>query len=66
MVEERRLTVDVDGFDIAMNEGGERSRNGQTKQVAVTLVMDADATSALHKKGVDTTNYSSNFLRFKE
>lgn len=31
MAEERGLTVDVDGFNIAMNEARERSRNAQNK-----------------------------------
>ncbi|KAK9057059.1 hypothetical protein SSX86_024426 [Deinandra increscens subsp. villosa] len=56
MAEERGLVVDVEGFNIAMNEARERSRNAQNKNAAVTIVMDADATSALHKRGVATTN----------
>ncbi|KAL6533576.1 hypothetical protein OROMI_027688 [Orobanche minor] len=66
MAEERGLRVDVDGFNIAMNEARERSRNAQNKQAAVTIVMDADATSALHKKGVATTNDSFKFTWFKD
>ncbi|CAH1419519.1 unnamed protein product [Lactuca virosa] len=66
MAEERGLTVDVDGFNIAMNEARERSRNAQNKQDAVMIVMDADATSALHKKGVATTNDSFKFTWFKD
>lgn len=31
MAEERGLTVDVKGFDIAMEEARERSRSAQTK-----------------------------------
>ncbi|KAL6982568.1 alanine--tRNA ligase [Sarracenia purpurea var. burkii] len=31
MAEERGLVVDIEGFDIAMNEARERSRNAQTK-----------------------------------
>lgn len=35
------------------------------QQAAVTIVMDADATSALHKRGVATTNDSFKFTWFK-
>ena len=31
MAEERKLKVDVEGFNIAMNEARERSRNAQNK-----------------------------------
>ncbi|KAK1366322.1 Alanine--tRNA ligase [Heracleum sosnowskyi] len=56
MAEERGLTVDVDGYNKAMNEARERSRNAQNKQAGKTIAMDADATSALQKKGILTTN----------
>ncbi|KAL8095523.1 hypothetical protein AgCh_036814 [Apium graveolens] len=56
MAEERGLTVDVDGYNKAMNEARERSRNAQNKQAGKTIAMDADATSALQKKGISTTN----------
>ncbi|KAI3768969.1 hypothetical protein L6452_00065 [Arctium lappa] len=66
MAEERGLVVDVEGFNIAMNEARERSRNAQNKQAAVAIVMDADATSALHKRGVATTNDSFKFTWFQD
>ncbi|KAL6561706.1 hypothetical protein OROMI_017307 [Orobanche minor] len=66
MAEERGLTVDVDGFKVAMNEARERSRNAQNKQAAVTIVMDADATSVLQKKGVAATNDSFKFTWFED
>ncbi|XP_071698599.1 alanine--tRNA ligase-like [Rutidosis leptorrhynchoides] len=66
MAKEKKLEVDVDGFNIAMNEARERSRNAQNKQAAVAIVMDADATSALHKRGVPTTNDSFKYEWFKE
>ncbi|KAI3810043.1 hypothetical protein L1987_19650 [Smallanthus sonchifolius] len=66
MAEERGLVVDVEGFNTAMNEARERSRNAQNKQAAVTIVMDADATSALHKRGVSTTDDSFKFTWFKD
>ncbi|KAK1401656.1 hypothetical protein POM88_001261 [Heracleum sosnowskyi] len=56
MAEERGLTVDVDGYNKAMNEARERSRNAQNKQAGKTIAMDADTTSALQKKGISTTN----------
>lgn len=66
MAEERGLTVDIEGFDSAMTEARERSRNAQNKQTAKTIIMDADATSALHKRGVATTNDSFKFTWFQD
>ncbi|KAJ9562621.1 hypothetical protein OSB04_007781 [Centaurea solstitialis] len=66
MAEERKLEVDVEGFNIAMNEARERSRNAQNKQAAVAIVMNADATSALHKRGIATTNDSFKFTWFQD
>ncbi|KAI3702975.1 hypothetical protein L6452_28729 [Arctium lappa] len=66
MAEERGLVVDVEGFNIAMNEARERSRNAQNKQAAGAIVMDADATSALHKRGIATTNDSFKFTWFQD
>ncbi|KAL1813606.1 alanine--tRNA ligase isoform X2 [Daucus carota subsp. sativus] len=56
MAEERGLMVDVNGFNKAMNEARERSRNAQNKQAGKTIAMDADATSVLQKKGIRPTN----------
>ncbi|KAA8534635.1 hypothetical protein F0562_032106 [Nyssa sinensis] len=61
MAEERGLVVDVEGFNISMNEARERSRNAQNKQAGGTIVMDADATSVLHKRGVAATNDTFKF-----
>uniref|UniRef100_A0A7N0U3S3 Alanine--tRNA ligase n=1 Tax=Kalanchoe fedtschenkoi TaxID=63787 RepID=A0A7N0U3S3_KALFE len=66
MAEERGLTVDVEGFNIAMDEARERSRNVQSKHTGRTIVMDADATSALHKNGVSATDDSSKFVWFQD
>ncbi|XP_024966283.1 alanine--tRNA ligase [Cynara cardunculus var. scolymus] len=66
MAEERKLVVDVEGFNIAMNEARERSRNAQNRQAVVAIVMDADATSMLHKRGVATTNDSFKFTWFQD
>ncbi|KAI4356968.1 hypothetical protein L6164_000945 [Bauhinia variegata] len=66
MAEERGLLVDVEGFNSAMETARERSRNAQTKQAGGAIVMDADATSRLHKRGVDATDDSFKFVWFKD
>ncbi|KDP43289.1 hypothetical protein JCGZ_24210 [Jatropha curcas] len=66
MAEERGLRVDVEGFNDAMDEARERSRNAQNKQAGGDIVMDADATSALHKKGVPVTDDSYKFTWFQD
>ncbi|KAE8077372.1 hypothetical protein FH972_015943 [Carpinus fangiana] len=66
MAEERGLLVDVKGFNNAMDEARERSRNAQNKQAGGAIVMDADATAALHKKGVAATDDSFKFIWFKD
>ncbi|WOK95046.1 alanine--tRNA ligase [Canna indica] len=62
MAEERGLTVDVDGFNSAMEEARLKARSARTKAVGDSIVMDADATSELHKKGVATTDDSYKFI----
>eukprot|EP00257_Ricinus_communis_P022363 XP_015582068.1 alanine--tRNA ligase [Ricinus communis] len=66
MAEERGLWVDVEGFNNAMDEARERSRNAQNKQAGGDIIMDADATSALHKKGVSVTDDSYKFIWFQD
>ncbi|GAB4854057.1 hypothetical protein Ancab_022638 [Ancistrocladus abbreviatus] len=66
MAEERGLTVDVKGFNAAMDEARERSRSAQTKQAGGTIAMDANATASLHKMGVPTTNDHSKFIWFQD
>ncbi|KAE8654796.1 Alanine--tRNA ligase [Hibiscus syriacus] len=66
MAEERGLVVDVEGFNNAMDEAREKSRSARNKQAGGAIVMDADATSALHKKGVYTTDDSFKFIWFKD
>lgn len=39
MAEERGLEVDTEGFNIAMNEARERSRNAQNKVVAISFLV---------------------------
>ncbi|WVZ03047.1 hypothetical protein V8G54_023853 [Vigna mungo] len=66
MAEEKGLVVDVKGFDRAMEAARERSRSAQTKQAGGAIVMDADATSALHKRGIAPTNDSFKYAWFKD
>ncbi|CAL1374842.1 unnamed protein product [Linum trigynum] len=66
MAEERKLGVDVEGFNKAMDEARERSRSAQTKQAGGAIVMDADATSILHKKGVSATDDSYKYIWFQD
>ncbi|CAH2036312.1 unnamed protein product [Thlaspi arvense] len=66
MAEERGLLVDVDGFNKAMNEAKERSRSAQNKQAGGAIVMDADATSTLHKTGVLATDDSFKYIWFQD
>ncbi|TYJ05159.1 hypothetical protein E1A91_A12G145400v1 [Gossypium mustelinum] len=61
MAEERGLIVDIEGFNKAMDEVREKS-----KDKLVVLVMDADATSAVHRKGVSTTDDSFKFIWFQD
>ncbi|KAK7341334.1 hypothetical protein VNO80_24260 [Phaseolus coccineus] len=66
MAEEKGLVVDIKGFDTAMEAARERSRSAQTKQVGGAIVMDADATSALHKRGISPTDDSFKYGWFKD
>ncbi|KAK6162454.1 hypothetical protein DH2020_002295 [Rehmannia glutinosa] len=66
MAEERGLSVDVEGFNMAMDKARERSRRAQNKQAGGTIGMDADATASLHNKGIAATNDSFKFTWFKD
>ncbi|KAK1267798.1 Alanine--tRNA ligase [Acorus gramineus] len=76
MAEERGLEVDVEGFNIAMDEARRKARNARNQTVPLlrvellkvgdTIVMDADAVSELHKKGVAVTDDSSKFIWFQD
>ncbi|XP_062112959.1 alanine--tRNA ligase [Humulus lupulus] len=66
MAEERGLQVDVEGFNNAMDEARERSRNAQNKQSGGAIVMDADATASLHQRGIAATDDSFKFTWFKD
>ncbi|KAJ3693281.1 hypothetical protein LUZ60_008761 [Juncus effusus] len=66
MAEERKLTVDVDGFNAAMEEARQKARNARNKAVGDSIAMDADATSQLRQKGVNTTDDSPKFVWHKD
>ncbi|MCL7042423.1 hypothetical protein MKW94_013428, partial [Papaver nudicaule] len=66
MAEERGLVVDVKGFENAMEEARNKSRSAQNKQVGGAIVMDADATSELHKRGVSPTDDNYKFIWHKD
>ncbi|CAI9108700.1 OLC1v1008371C1 [Oldenlandia corymbosa var. corymbosa] len=66
MAEERGLVVDVNGYDKAMEEARERSRNVQNKQDGIGIALDADGTSHLRKTGIEATNDSFKFTWFKD
>ncbi|KAI3471319.1 hypothetical protein Pfo_027982 [Paulownia fortunei] len=66
MAEERGLSVDVEGFNVAMDKARERSRRAQNKQAGGTIGMDADATASLHKKGIAATDDSFKFTWFQD
>lgn len=46
MAEERGLQVDVEGFNKAMDEARERSRNAQNKVLRVTLFITLSVSSS--------------------
>ncbi|WOL19049.1 alanine--tRNA ligase [Canna indica] len=62
MAEERGLIVDVEGFNAAMEEARQKARSARSKVTGDSIIMDADATSELHKKGVPTTDDSYKFV----
>ncbi|KAF1896732.1 hypothetical protein Lal_00034432 [Lupinus albus] len=62
MAEEAQLLVDVEGFNSAMEDARERSRNAQTKQAGGVIVMDADATAALNRRDVAPTDDSFKYV----
>ncbi|CAA7407707.1 unnamed protein product [Spirodela intermedia] len=61
MAEERGLTVDIDGYNVAMEEARQKARSARNRQVGESIAMDADATSVLHKSGVAPTDDSSKY-----
>lgn len=66
MAEERGLTVDVEGFNTAMENARQKARNARNKAVGDVIALDAEATSELHKKGENPTNDSYKFVWFQD
>ncbi|XP_039132084.1 LOW QUALITY PROTEIN: alanine--tRNA ligase [Dioscorea cayenensis subsp. rotundata] len=66
MAEERGLTVDVEGFNIAMEEAREKARSARNKLLGDSIVMEADATSELRRRGVAATDDSYKFTWYKD
>ncbi|KAL0906871.1 hypothetical protein M5K25_025400 [Dendrobium thyrsiflorum] len=62
MAEERGLIVDVEGFNVAMEDARQKARNARSKAVGDVIALDAEATSELHLKGVNPTNDSHKFV----
>lgn len=56
MSEEEKLQIDKPGFETAMQAARELSRGARGKGGSGALVLDAAATDALQKKGVQPTN----------
>ncbi|RYR22544.1 hypothetical protein Ahy_B03g067845 isoform B [Arachis hypogaea] len=66
MAEEKGLTVDEDGYNKALEAARERSRNAQATQAGGAIIMDADATSMLHRRGIAPTDDSFKYVWFKD
>ncbi|KAL4389455.1 Alanine--tRNA ligase [Arachis hypogaea] len=66
MAEEKGLTVDEDGYNKALEAARERSRNAQATQAGGAIIMDADATSVLHRRGIAPTDDSFKYVWFKD
>ncbi|XP_043696379.1 alanine--tRNA ligase-like isoform X1 [Telopea speciosissima] len=62
MAEEKGLIVDMEGFNIAMDEARIRSRSAQNRQAVGTITMDAEATSELPRRGVATSDDSRKYI----
>eukprot|EP01018_Ginkgo_biloba_P037516 Gb_41577 [translate_table: standard] len=62
MAEESGLEVDVDGFNIAMDEARKKARNARGRLSGETLVMEAEATAELYRRGVASTDDRSKYV----
>ncbi|CAI5512190.1 unnamed protein product [Closterium sp. Naga37s-1] len=62
MAEEKGLTVDMASFEKAMTDAREMSRGARSKGGAGALVMEAEATAELQKRGVDPTDDSAKYV----
>jgi alanyl-tRNA synthetase len=56
MAQERALTVDVEGFERAMEAARERSRQAEQKDADRTIALTAEAVASLRHMGVDPTD----------
>ncbi|GLC41498.1 hypothetical protein PLESTB_001005000 [Pleodorina starrii] len=56
MAEERGMSVDMPGYEAALNEAREKSRQGGKKTAGVGIKFEAEATGWLQAKGVPLTN----------
>ncbi|KAH7372887.1 hypothetical protein KP509_17G026800 [Ceratopteris richardii] len=66
MAEERGLSVDVEGFNHAMEEAREKARNARGKVGGKSLVMEAEATAELQRKGIPPTDDKSKYIWNKD
>ncbi|KAI4999073.1 hypothetical protein ZWY2020_059826 [Hordeum vulgare] len=55
------LSVDMEGFNIAMEEARQKARNARYKAGGKSIVLDANATSHLRNQGLASTNDSPKF-----
>eukprot|EP00252_Welwitschia_mirabilis_P009432 TRINITY_DN21_c0_g1_i1.p1 TRINITY_DN21_c0_g1~~TRINITY_DN21_c0_g1_i1.p1 ORF type:complete len:1007 (-),score=222.12 TRINITY_DN21_c0_g1_i1:388-3408(-) len=62
MAEERGLEVDIEGFNHAMEEARQKARTARGKTGGETLVMEAEATAELLKRGVSPTDDRYKYL----
>ncbi|CAN6450326.1 unnamed protein product [Victoria cruziana] len=62
MAEEKGLDVDLEGFHVAMEEDRRKARDARNKTVGDAIVMDADATAELRRRGIGPTNDNSKFI----
>ncbi|CAI5979180.1 unnamed protein product [Closterium sp. NIES-65] len=62
MAEEKGLAVDMASFEKAMTDAREMSRGARSKGGAGALVMEAEATAELQKRGIDPTDDSPKYV----
>ncbi|KAF7095193.1 hypothetical protein CFC21_097418 [Triticum aestivum] len=55
------LSVDMEGFNLSMEEARQKARNARYKAGGKSIVLDANATSQLHNQGLTSTNDSPKF-----
>ncbi|XP_044430762.1 alanine--tRNA ligase [Triticum aestivum] len=55
------LSVDMEGFNVSMEEARQKARNGRYKAGGKSIVLDANATSQLRNQGLTSTNDSPKF-----